>query len=159
MLNGERTCAQRSRLLSLQYQIWWTAALYCEIVNTFWPIRGEPPEGPTKMRRYIVAISVKRGSRMVRSLLDMAMLPTGDWANSTRTECYIPVDMVYEHNELADTFARRLTRCLAPKLYKVMSKDLHSLHTGSLCFGCCESTQICTSSECLNVYVIACCLD
>ena len=62
---------------------------------------------------------------MLQSLLDLSLLPNGDWSDRSCVEVFIPVDAEISEAELAENVASRMVRALAPKLYNVMSKDLN----------------------------------
>ena len=97
--------------------------LRSEILRTFVVRYGEPTAHVTDARRYIIALCIKRNYRMLQSMLDLSVLPNGDWSDRTCVETYVPLTAVVNEAELKETVANRMVGALAPKLYNVLSKD------------------------------------
>ena len=94
---------------------------------------GDPPARITAARRYIIAVCIKRNDKMLKHLLDLSLLPNGDWSDTTCVETYVPLTAEIDEDELKEAVAARMVGALAPKLYNIISKDL------AFC-ACCLST-------------------
>ena len=92
-------------------------------------ILGEPPSFCVAFRRYVTAMCVTRGPRMIRSLLDLSTLPNGNWQNHSNVEIYIPRGTPFDKTELLKTVADRMTRALIPGVFTMLSKDC-TFHVG-----------------------------
>ena len=105
------------------FQTWFSEALHHEIVRTFKAYIGEPPQEATKLRRHAVAMSVKRDEHMLKSILNLSVLPNGDWDNHSEVQSYLPPGTPFVEKELAVEVATRMVQALVPATFPLMSKD------------------------------------
>ena len=102
----------------------WVRCLQDEIRSTLKVRIGTPPEDAVRFRRYLVAISIKRDVNSMKSLLDLSLLPNGDWRDHSSVEVYIEYGIDYDQQLLADNVSQRMTRALAPRLYGIIDQDM-----------------------------------
>ena len=102
---------------------WLSKCLRDEVVHTFKVYIGEPPASCTTFRRHAVAMNVKRDEKMLRNIINLSVLPNGDWHNHHEVQCYLPAGSAVDEKELALTFAERMDEALLPGLFGLMSKD------------------------------------
>ena len=102
---------------------WWARVVYVEILTTALLRRGEPPRDDTNFRRYIVGICVDRDQKGLRHLLDLSVLPNGNWHNEGTVEFYIPSNAEVDESSLIQSMASRTTRALVPHLYGIVRQD------------------------------------
>ena len=88
---------------------------------------GEPRPRTKTYRRFVVAISVTRGRRFVREVVDLSTLPNGDWEDYTLVEIRVPVGTPYCSETLIVTVAERMVRALLPGVMTIVSKDCFTL--------------------------------
>ena len=60
---------------------------------------------------------------MMKSLIQLSLLPNGEWWDDSCVQLWLPYGTEYDHHMLATTVANRVVKVLCPRLFEALSKD------------------------------------
>ena len=107
----------------LNVHAWFAEVCFDEIFKTLlFKIGGMPPPDATSFRRYVVAMTVNRDKHYLSSLIDLSVLPNGDWRNVHAVEVYVPAGSSIT-DELRTFISKRCTRALVAHTFGIISQD------------------------------------
>ena len=87
---------------------------------------GTPPIAARRYAYQLIRLCLARGTRLIKKIMALRMLPNGDWRNQTAVEIYMPEGSSFDEEAMADVVADGVCLvCLGERIKKIYVERWH----------------------------------